>query len=68
MLLFSLNLFRTLAPTNSPNGTEFDPEEDEPTIEAAWPHFQLLYEFFLRLDSLLLSFAVTYSVKVLGVQ
>ena len=29
-------------------GAEFDPEEDEPTLEAAWPHLQLVYEFFLR--------------------
>ena len=27
---------------------QFDPEEDEPTLEAAWPHLQLVYEFFLR--------------------
>uniref|UniRef100_A0A8C6UDM5 Serine/threonine protein phosphatase 2A regulatory subunit n=1 Tax=Neogobius melanostomus TaxID=47308 RepID=A0A8C6UDM5_9GOBI len=26
----------------------FDPEEDEPTLEASWPHLQLVYEFFLR--------------------
>jgi len=46
--MFSVNLFRTLPPSNSPNGAEFDPEEDEPTLEAAWPHLQLVYEFFLR--------------------
>jgi len=46
--MFSVNLFRTLPPTNSPSGAEFDPEEDEPTLEAAWPHLQLVYEFFLR--------------------
>ena len=22
---------------------EFDPEEDEPTLEAAWPHLQVIY-------------------------
>lgn len=26
----------------------YDPEEDEPMLEAAWPHLQLVYEFFLR--------------------
>jgi serine/threonine-protein phosphatase 2A regulatory subunit B' len=26
----------------------FDPEEDEPVMEAAWPHLQVVYEFFLR--------------------
>ncbi|WAR20181.1 2A5D-like protein [Mya arenaria] len=45
---FSTNLFRTLPPSSNPSGAEFDPEEDEPTLEAAWPHLQLVYEFFLR--------------------
>ncbi|XP_076032074.1 serine/threonine-protein phosphatase 2A 56 kDa regulatory subunit gamma isoform-like isoform X11 [Oratosquilla oratoria] len=44
--MFALNLFRTLPPSSNPS--EFDPEEDEPTLEAAWPHLQLVYEFFLR--------------------
>nr|CAD7259390.1 unnamed protein product [Timema shepardi] len=47
-LRFAVNLFRTLPPSSNPNGAEFDPEEDEPTLEAAWPHLQLVYEFFLR--------------------
>ncbi|KAH0568437.1 serine/threonine-protein phosphatase 2A 56 kDa regulatory subunit gamma isoform-like isoform X4 [Cotesia glomerata] len=47
--MFAVNLFRTLPPSSNPNGAEFDPEEDEPTLEAAWPHLQLVYEFFLRL-------------------
>ncbi|CAH1791574.1 unnamed protein product [Owenia fusiformis] len=46
--MFSVNLFRTLPPSSNPSGAEFDPEEDEPTLEAAWPHLQLVYEFFLR--------------------
>jgi len=46
--MFAVNLFRTLPPSANPNGAEFDPEEDEPTLEAAWPHLQLVYEFFLR--------------------
>uniref|UniRef100_A0A8C6WEU3 Serine/threonine protein phosphatase 2A regulatory subunit n=1 Tax=Neogobius melanostomus TaxID=47308 RepID=A0A8C6WEU3_9GOBI len=37
--------FRTLPPSDS---NEFDPEEDEPTLEASWPHLQLVYEFFIR--------------------
>jgi serine/threonine-protein phosphatase 2A regulatory subunit B' len=45
---FAVNLFRTLPPSSNPNGAEFDPEEDEPTLEAAWPHLQLVYELFLR--------------------
>ncbi|KAI8881255.1 protein phosphatase 2A regulatory B subunit [Backusella circina FSU 941] len=45
--MFSVNLFRTIPP---PIDREegYDPEEDEPTLEAAWPHLQLVYEFFLR--------------------
>ncbi|CAL8104080.1 unnamed protein product [Calicophoron daubneyi] len=39
------NLFRTLPPPSNPSGAEFDPEEDEPTLEAAWPHLQLLELF-----------------------
>ncbi|XP_031793195.1 serine/threonine-protein phosphatase 2A 56 kDa regulatory subunit alpha isoform isoform X3 [Sarcophilus harrisii] len=41
----SVNIFRTLPPSDNP---DFDPEEDEPTLEASWPHIQLVYEFFLR--------------------
>lgn len=44
-----MNLFRTLPPSSNPNGAEFDPEEDEPTLEAAWPHLHLVYELFLRM-------------------
>lgn len=39
-----LNLFRTLPPQTD----DFDPEEDEPAMEASWPHLQVVYEFFLR--------------------
>ncbi|XP_048585975.1 serine/threonine-protein phosphatase 2A 56 kDa regulatory subunit epsilon isoform isoform X1 [Nematostella vectensis] len=39
------NIFRTLPPSENP---DFDPEEDDPTLEASWPHLQLVYEFFLR--------------------
>ncbi len=41
----SVNLFRTLPPSENP---DFDPEEDDPTLEASWPHLQLVYEVFLR--------------------
>uniref|UniRef100_A0A8D3A2E0 Serine/threonine protein phosphatase 2A regulatory subunit n=1 Tax=Scophthalmus maximus TaxID=52904 RepID=A0A8D3A2E0_SCOMX len=46
--VFAVNMFRTLPPSSNPTGAEFDPEEDEPTLEAAWPHLQLVYEFILR--------------------
>jgi serine/threonine-protein phosphatase 2A regulatory subunit B' len=32
----------------NPTGDAFDPEEDEPVLEQAWPHLQTVYEFFLR--------------------
>mmetsp|Transcript_10018 Transcript_10018/g.8969 ORF Transcript_10018/g.8969 Transcript_10018/m.8969 type:complete len:523 (+) Transcript_10018:196-1764(+) len=42
--MVKINLFRAL-----PQQTEdFDPEEDEPAMEPAWPHLQVVYEFFLR--------------------
>lgn len=49
------NLFRTLPPSTNPTGAEFDPEEDEPTLEAAWPHLQVILKklIYLILPSLL---------------
>jgi len=44
--MVSANIFRPL-PTRS-RDTPFDPEEDEPILEAAWPHLHIVYEFFLR--------------------
>ena len=32
------NIFRTLPPNDNP---DFDPEEDDPTLEASWPHLQV---------------------------
>ena len=46
--MFAVNMFRSLPPASSPTGAEFDPEEDEPALEAAWPHLQIVHEFFLR--------------------
>ncbi|KAI8486621.1 Serine/threonine-protein phosphatase 2A 56 kDa regulatory subunit beta isoform [Branchiostoma belcheri] len=43
--MIASNIFRTLPPSEN---TEFDPEEDDPTLEASWPHLQIVYEFFLR--------------------
>ena len=42
--MVKVNLFRTLPP----QAEDFDPEEDEPAMEPAWPHLQVVYEFFLR--------------------
>nr|XP_035951635.1 serine/threonine-protein phosphatase 2A 56 kDa regulatory subunit alpha isoform-like [Halichoerus grypus] len=36
--MISANIFRTLPPSDNP---DFDPEEDEPTLEASWPHIQV---------------------------
>ncbi|KAL4401931.1 serine/threonine-protein phosphatase 2A 56 kDa regulatory subunit delta isoform [Malassezia pachydermatis] len=46
--MFASNLFRTIPPPSSSLGEAFDPEEDEPVLELAWPHLQLVYELFLR--------------------
>lgn len=45
--MFAVNLFRTIPPQVNPIGDAFDPEEDEPVLELAWPHLQYVYEFFL---------------------
>ncbi|EPB69273.1 protein phosphatase 2A regulatory B subunit [Ancylostoma ceylanicum] len=37
--MVSKNIFRVLPPSDN---SEFDPEEDEPTLEVSWPHLQLL--------------------------
>lgn len=45
---FATNLFRSIPPPVNPQGDAFDPEEDEPVLELAWPHLHIVYEFFLR--------------------
>lgn len=47
-LKFATNLFRSIPPPVNPTGDAFDPEEDEPVLELAWPHLKIVYEFFLR--------------------
>ncbi|OBA26743.1 protein phosphatase 2A regulatory B subunit [Hanseniaspora valbyensis NRRL Y-1626] len=46
--MFKVNLFRSIPPSLNPQGEVFDPDEDEPINELAWPHMSLVYEFFLR--------------------
>ncbi|KAH9926217.1 phosphatase 2A regulatory B subunit-domain-containing protein [Fomitopsis serialis] len=46
--MFATNLFRAIPPPVNPIGDAFDPEEDEPVLELAWPHLKIVYEFFLR--------------------
>ncbi|CAK8685527.1 unnamed protein product [Clavelina lepadiformis] len=38
------NIFRTLPPRDK----DFDPEEDDPIYEPAWPHLKFVYAFFFR--------------------
>lgn len=42
MACVSANVCRALPPATD----DFDPEEDEPVLEPAWPHLQVAYEFF----------------------
>ncbi|KAJ7975007.1 Serine/threonine protein phosphatase 2A regulatory subunit [Quillaja saponaria] len=48
--MVSVNIFRCLPPASHENtGTETaDPEDDDLSLEPAWPHLQLVYEFLLR--------------------
>ncbi|XP_009695035.1 PREDICTED: serine/threonine-protein phosphatase 2A 56 kDa regulatory subunit alpha isoform-like, partial [Cariama cristata] len=43
--MISSNIFRTLPPSDNP---DFDPEEDEPTLEASWPHIQVCDSFIFK--------------------
>lgn len=60
-----MNLFRPLPPKMNPKGPEVDPDEDEPVLEAAWPHVQIVYEFFLRFVGFLILIFVFWSVSCL---
>jgi len=42
------NIFRALPSSRKSLMSVFDPEEEEPALEPAWPHLQIVYEFFLR--------------------
>ncbi|KAF5839085.1 protein phosphatase 2A regulatory B subunit [Dunaliella salina] len=42
------NLFRTLPPARSHDVENLDAEEEEPSLDPAWPHLQIVYEFLLR--------------------
>ncbi|GBG79968.1 hypothetical protein CBR_g30230 [Chara braunii] len=48
--MLAANLFRSLPPSSHENSStdNFDPEEEEPSMEPAWPHLQIVYEFLLR--------------------
>lgn len=42
------NIFRALSTRIKDPLAFSDPEDDEPSLERAWPHLQIVYEFFLR--------------------
>ncbi len=46
--MFSANLFQSLPPPSVPPCVEFDPEEDEPALEPAWPHLQVEQDKCMR--------------------
>ncbi|PIA51389.1 hypothetical protein AQUCO_01100308v1 [Aquilegia coerulea] len=48
--MVSVNLLRTLTtpPRENKILEAYDLEEEEPSMDPAWPHLQIVYEFFLR--------------------
>uniref|UniRef100_A0A453MH06 Serine/threonine protein phosphatase 2A regulatory subunit n=1 Tax=Aegilops tauschii subsp. strangulata TaxID=200361 RepID=A0A453MH06_AEGTS len=47
--MVSVNLFRTLTtPPRENNISAYDLDEDEPVMDPAWSHLQIVYELFLR--------------------
>ncbi|XP_077253119.1 serine/threonine protein phosphatase 2A 57 kDa regulatory subunit B' beta isoform-like [Tasmannia lanceolata] len=48
--MISINIFRCLPPASHENtGSEpTDPEEEDPYLDPAWPHLQIVYELLLR--------------------
>lgn len=50
VMMVSINLFRSLTTPPRENKVleAFDLEEEEPSMDPAWPHLQIVYEFFLR--------------------
>ncbi|KAK9064740.1 hypothetical protein SSX86_016122 [Deinandra increscens subsp. villosa] len=48
--MVSVNIFRKLTPQPRDNKVleTFDGEEEEPSMDPAWPHLQLVYELILR--------------------
>jgi serine/threonine-protein phosphatase 2A regulatory subunit B' len=48
VFMVGANIFRALPTKNRTVMAIYDPEDEEPTLERAWPHLQIVYEFFLR--------------------
>ncbi|KAK9817210.1 hypothetical protein WJX72_011111 [[Myrmecia] bisecta] len=48
IFMLSNNLFRSLPASRGHDQDNLDPDEEEPALEPAWPHLQIVYEFLLR--------------------
>ncbi|KAF7813641.1 serine/threonine protein phosphatase 2A 57 kDa regulatory subunit B' theta isoform-like [Senna tora] len=48
--MVSVNIFRTISPQPRENKVidALDVEDEEPSMDPAWPHLQIVYELFLR--------------------
>ncbi|TNV79992.1 hypothetical protein FGO68_gene16483 [Halteria grandinella] len=46
--LVEANIFRTFTNKATKKSSSVDPDEDEPHLEEAWPHLQLIYELLLK--------------------
>jgi serine/threonine-protein phosphatase 2A regulatory subunit B' len=46
--LVEVNIFRTFTNKANKKTSSVDPDEDEPHLEEAWPHLQLVYELLLK--------------------
>lgn len=66
VFMLSNNLFRTLPPARSHDVDNFDAEEEEPSLDPAWPHLQVsnscLFEHVLMLPAIILVYAFAYSI------
>eukprot|EP00049_Salpingoeca_infusionum_P023471 m.12302 g.12302 ORF g.12302 m.12302 type:complete len:574 (+) comp5818_c0_seq1:180-1901(+) len=46
--VFEINCLRPIPPPSVCNGAEFDAEEDEPALEPAFPHLELIYNLMIQ--------------------
>lgn len=48
IFMISSNIFRALPPPRQKEVDSYEADEEEPNLEPAWPHLQIVYEFLLR--------------------
>jgi serine/threonine-protein phosphatase 2A regulatory subunit B' len=48
IFMISANIFRALPPPRQKEVDSYEADEEEPNLEPAWPHLQIVYEFLLR--------------------